>query len=83
MNTAVWGPPKRGQRRQEQFSDGSETADPMDRVTDFLVLDADWTAVRFGGLPARTREELGDQRIFAAALGGIDAEQVMGRFTTA
>ena len=46
--------------------------------------DADWAAVRFDGLPpARTREELGYQRIFAEHLGGINAEQVLGRFATA
>ena len=56
----------------------------MDRVVDSLVPDADWAAVRFEGLPpARTREELAYQRIFSEALGGINAEQVLGRFATA
>ena len=59
-------------------------AEAMDRVVDSLVPDADWRAVRFAGLPtARTREELAYQRIFADALEGIDAGQVLGRFATA
>jgi len=79
-----WIPEEILWRRKEQFGDGSGTADAMDRVTDSLVPDADWTAVRFEGLPpARTREELGYQRIFAEHLGGINAEQVLGRFATA
>ncbi len=79
-----WIPDEILWRRKEQFGDGSGTADAMDRVTDSLVPDADWAAVRFDGLPpARTREELGYQRIFAGHLGGINAEQVLGRFATA
>jgi asparagine synthase (glutamine-hydrolysing) len=40
--------------------------------------------VRIAGLPeARSREELGYQRMFDAHLGGIRAEQVLGRFATA
>ena len=79
-----WIPDEILWRRKEQFGDGSGTADAMDRVTDSLVPDADWAAVRFAGLPpARTREELGYQRIFAEHLGGINAEQVLGRFATA
>ena len=79
-----WIPDEILWRRKEQFGDGSGTADAMDRVTDSLVPDADWAAVRFDGLPpARTREELGYQRIFAGHLAGINAEQVLGRFATA
>ena len=71
-------------RRKEQFGDGSGTADAMARVVDSLVPDAEWQEVRFAGLPpARTREELAYQRIFAEHLGGINAEQVLGRFATA
>ena len=79
-----WVPEEILWRRKEQFGDGSGTADAMHRVTDFLVPDEDWEEVRFRGLPlARTREELGYQRIFAEHLGGINAEQVLGRFATA
>jgi len=79
-----WIPDEILWRRKEQFGDGSGTADAMDRVTDSLVPDADWAAVRFDGLPpARTREELGYQRIFAGHLAGIKAERVLGRFATA
>jgi len=56
----------------------------MNRVVDELVPDADWESVHFEGiLQARTREELAYQRIFAEHLGGINAEQVLGRFATA
>ena len=49
-----------------------------------LVPDEDWESVRLEGLPhARSREELGYQRIFADHLGGIRAEQVLGRFAHA
>ena len=81
---AGWVPDEVLWRRKEQFGDGSGTAGAMHRVVDRLVPDADWSAVRFAGLPpARTREELAYQRIFADALGGIDAERVLGRFATA
>ena len=79
-----WIPDEILWRRKEQFGDGSGTADAMDRVTDSLVPDEDWESVRCEGLPpARTREELGYQRIFAEHLGGINAERVLGRFATA
>ena len=79
-----WIPEEILWRRKEQFGDGSGTADAMDRVVDSLVPDADWSVVRFEGLPqARTREELAYQRIFDAHLGGINAAQVLGRFATA
>ncbi len=81
---AGWLPERILWRRKEQFGDGSGTSAAVDRVVDALVPDPDWTAVRFAGLPpARSREELGYQRIFAAHLGGIDAEHVLGRFATA
>ncbi len=71
-------------RRKEQFGDGSGTADVMTRRAESFVPDTDWQAVRIEGLPpARSREELGYQRIFAEHLGGIRAEQVLGRFATA
>lgn len=79
-----WVPPEILMRRKEQFGDGSGTADAMNRVVESLVPDADWAAVRLDGLPvARTREELAYQRIFSRHLGGIRAEQVLGRFATA
>ena len=79
-----WIPDEILWRRKEQFGDGSGTADAMNRVTDALVPDESWRSVRFPGLPpARTREELGYQRIFAEHLGGINAELVLGRFATA
>ena len=79
-----WIPDEILWRRKEQFGDGSGTADAMNRVVESLVPDADWEGVRFPGLPpARTREELAYQRIFAEHLGGINAEQVLGRFATA
>jgi asparagine synthase (glutamine-hydrolysing) len=79
-----WVPHDILRRRKEQFGDGSGTADAMDRIVASLVPDADWAAVRLEGLPvARTREELAYQRIFAEHLGGIRAEQVLGRFATA
>lgn len=71
-------------RRKEQFGEGSGTADAMNRAVDELVPDADWESVHFEGIPqAPTHEDLAYQRIFAAHLGGINAEQVLGRFATA
>ena len=56
----------------------------MARQAARLVPDEDWEQVRIPGLPeARSREELAYQRIFAAHLGGIRADQVLGRFATA
>lgn len=79
-----WLPDEVLWRRKEQFGDGSGTADVMVRRAESLVPDVDWSTVRLEGLPpARTREELGYQRIFAAHLRGIRAEQVLGRFATA
>jgi asparagine synthase (glutamine-hydrolysing) len=71
-------------RRKEQFGDGSGTADVMARQAARLVPDEDWEQAHIPGLPvARSREELAYQRIFATHLGGIRAEQVLGRFATA
>ncbi len=71
-------------RRKEQFGDGSGTADVMTRRAEQFVPDEDWESIRIEGLPAaRSREELGYQRIFDERLGGIRAEQVLGRFATA
>ena len=79
-----WLPAEVLWRRKEQFGDGSGTAAVMTRRAEAFVQDADWSAVRIPGLPAaRSREELGYQRIFAEHLGGIRAEQVLGRFATA
>ena len=71
-------------RRKEQFGDGSGTADVMARQAARLVPDPDWERVRIPGLPpARSREELAYQRLFADHLGGVRATQVLGRFATA
>ena len=81
---AGWVPEEILWRRKEQFGDGSGTADVMGRQATRLVPDEHWEQVRIPGLPeARSREELAYQRIFAAHLGGIRAEQVLGRFATA
>ena len=56
----------------------------MDRQVHRLVPEEDWRALSFEGLlPARSREEVAYQRVFAAALGGIRADRVLGRFATA
>ncbi len=79
-----WLPQEILWRRKEQFGEGSGTLDLMGRRVETLVPDADWGSVRFAGLPpARTREELAYQRIFAEHLGGIRADLVLGRFATA
>jgi asparagine synthase (glutamine-hydrolysing) len=81
---AGWLPESILWRRKEQFGDGSGTSDVMARQAARLVPDEDWERVRIPGLPpARSREELGYQRVFAEHLGGIRAEQVLGRFATA
>ncbi|QWC85840.1 asparagine synthase (glutamine-hydrolyzing) [Nocardioidaceae bacterium] len=81
---AGWLPESVLWRRKEQFGDGSGTTEVMARQAASIVSDADWEAERHQGLPpARTREELGYQRIFAAHLGGVRAEQVLGRFAHA
>ena len=78
-----WLPEEILWRRKEQFGDGSGTAGVMARQASALIPDDDWAQVRIAGLPAaRSREELGYQRVFAAHLGGIRAEQVLGRFAT-
>ena len=79
-----WLPPEILWRRKEQFGDGSGTAEVMAREAASWVPDRDWRAVRIPGLPpARSREELGYQRLFAEHLPGIRAERVLGRFATA
>lgn len=81
---AGWLPEMFLWRRKEQFGDGSGTADVMTRRAESFVPDTDWADVEIEGLPpARSREELGYQRIFAAHLPGIRAEAVLGRFATA
>ncbi len=78
-----WLPDEVLWRRKEQFGEGSGTTDVMARQAAALVPDEDWESVRIEGLPpARTREELGYQRIFDAHLRGIRADQVLGRFAT-
>lgn len=80
----AWLPHEILWRRKEQFGDGSGTADVMTRRAEQFVPDRDWENVRIEGLPsARSREELGYQRIFDERLGGIRAERVLGRFATA
>ncbi len=79
-----WLPAEILWRRKEQFGDGSGTADVMTRRGEDFVPDTNWESIRIPGLPpARSREELGYQRIFADHLGGIRADQVLGRFATA
>ncbi|KAJ1684129.1 hypothetical protein LUZ63_020698 [Rhynchospora breviuscula] len=81
---AGWLPESILWRRKEQFGDGSGTADVMARQAERLVPEPDWEGERIEGLPpARTREELGYQRIFAGVLAGVRAERVLGRFATA
>ncbi len=81
---AGWIPDEILWRRKEQFGDGSGTADVMARRAADLAPDADWQAAEVAGLPpARSREELGYQRIFAAHLDGVRASRVLGRFATA
>ena len=81
---AGWLPEEILWRRKEQFGDGSGTAYVMTRQAERLVPEPDWGTERIEGLPpARTREELGYQRIFAGVLEGVRAEQVLGRFATA
>jgi asparagine synthase (glutamine-hydrolysing) len=81
---AGWLPEDVLWRRKEQFGDGSGTAAVMARRAEALVPEADWAADALPGLPpARTREELGYQRIFAEHLGGVRAEQVLGRWPEA
>ncbi len=71
-------------RRKEQFGDGSGTAAVMAERARDLAPDDDWEQVTVPGLPpARSREELGYQRLFAAHLAGIRSERVLGRFATA
>ncbi len=81
---AGWIPDEILWRRKEQFGDGSGTAAVMaDRASD-VAPDVDWEQVRVPGLPpARSREELGYQRMFAQRLQGIRSSQVLGRFATA
>lgn len=79
-----WLPDEILWRRKEQFGDGSGTAEVMTRQAESFVADHDWSDVRIAGLPpARSREELGYQRIFADHLAGIRADRVLGRFATA
>ncbi len=71
-------------RRKEQFGDGSGTAAVMTRRAGTLVPEAEWSAASLPGMPrARTREELGYQRIFAEHLGGVRADRVLGRWPEA
>jgi len=81
---AGWLPEQILWRRKEQFGDGSGTTAVMGRQAETFAPGGRWDAVRLPGLPpARTREELGYQRIFADHLGGIRADRVLGRFATA
>jgi len=79
-----WIPDEILWRRKEQFGDGSGTADVMAERAHDLAPDDDWEQVRVPGLPpARSREELGYQRVFAERLQGIRSGRVLGRFATA
>jgi asparagine synthase (glutamine-hydrolysing) len=79
-----WLPPEILWRRKEQFGDGSGTAAVMAERARALAPDTDWRAVRLPGLPpARSREELGYQRLFAEHLDGVRVDRVLGRFATA
>ena len=81
---AGWIPEEILWRRKEQFGDGSGTAEVMAQRASELAPDPDWEQVSVPGLPpARSREELGYQRIFAAHLDGIRSNRVLGRFATA
>ncbi|MGH3368331.1 MAG: asparagine synthase-related protein [Nocardioidaceae bacterium] len=81
---AGWIPDEILWRHKEQFGDGSGTAGVMAIRAAELAPDEDWESVRVPGLPrARSREELGYQRIFAEHLGGIRTDRVLGRFATA
>lgn len=81
---AGWIPDEILWRRKEQFGDGSGTADVMSQRASDPAADADWRSARVPGLPAaRSREELGYQRIFASHLEGIRSDRVLGRFATA
>ncbi len=79
-----WIPDEILWRRKEQFGDGSGTADVMAERAADLAPDDDWEQARVPGLPpARSREELGYQRMFAERLAGIRSGRVLGRFATA
>ena len=81
---AGWLPDDILWRRKEQFGDGSGTAAVMARRAASLVPEAEWASHALPGMPrARTREELGYQRIFAEHLGGVRAERVLGRWPEA
>jgi asparagine synthase (glutamine-hydrolysing) len=79
-----WLPEEVLWRRKEQFGDGSGTAAVMAERARQFAPDADWRSVRLPGLPpARSREELGYQRMFLEHLDGVRVDQVLGRFATA
>ncbi|MBR7743406.1 asparagine synthase (glutamine-hydrolyzing) [Phycicoccus sp. BSK3Z-2] len=76
---AGWLPDDVLWRRKEQFGDGSGTAAVMAQRAEAFVPEGYWADERVEGLPAaRTREELGYQRILAAHLGGVRADRVLG-----
>jgi asparagine synthase (glutamine-hydrolysing) len=79
-----WLPPEVLWRRKEQFGDGSGTAAVMAEKARELAPDDDWRSVSLPGLPAaRSREELGYQRIFHEHLHGVRVDRLLGRFATA
>jgi asparagine synthase (glutamine-hydrolysing) len=81
---AGWIPDEILWRVKEQFGDGSGTAAVMAERARDLAPDADWEQVSVPGLPkARSREELGYQRVFADHLDGVRSDRVLGRFATA
>ncbi len=80
---AGWIPDEILWRVKEQFGDGSGTAAVMAERARDLAPDSDWEQVSVPGLPAaRSREELGYQRMFADHLEGVRSERVLGRFAT-
>jgi asparagine synthase (glutamine-hydrolysing) len=79
-----WLPAEVLWRRKEQFGDGSGTAAVMAERARELAPDEDWRSVELPGLPpARSREELGYQRIFHEHLHGVRVDRLLGRFATA
>jgi asparagine synthase (glutamine-hydrolysing) len=79
-----WLPSEVLWRRKEQFGDGSGTAAVMAEKARELAPDEDWRCVALPGLPpARSREELGYQRIFHEHLRGVRVDRLLGRFATA
>jgi asparagine synthase (glutamine-hydrolysing) len=79
-----WLPSEVLWRRKEQFGDGSGTAAVMAERARELAPDDDWRTVSLPGMPAaRSREEMGYQRLFHQHLHGVRVDRLLGRFATA